>query len=30
DERTNVVASVLEEDFYLLKYIVDGKRFCFK
>ncbi|MGL5357383.1 MAG: DUF871 domain-containing protein [Cetobacterium sp.] len=29
DERTNVVASVLEEDFYLLKYIVDGKRFCF-
>lgn len=29
DERTNVVASVLQEDFYLLKYIVEGKKFCF-
>ncbi|MGL4954995.1 MAG: phospho-sugar glycosidase domain-containing protein, partial [Cetobacterium sp.] len=30
DERTNVVASILQEDLYLLKYIKDGKRFYFK
>ena len=30
DERINVVASVLQEDYYLLKYIVNGKKFYFK
>ena len=29
DERINVVASVLQEDFYLLKYIKSGKKFYF-
>ena len=29
DERINVVASVLQEDVYLLKYIIDGKGFYF-
>ncbi|MGL6167488.1 MAG: MupG family TIM beta-alpha barrel fold protein [Fusobacteriaceae bacterium] len=29
EERTNVVASVLQKDFYLLKYIVEGKKFSF-
>lgn len=30
DTRTNVVASVLQKDFYLLKYINNGKKFCFR
>jgi len=30
DNRTNVVASVLQEDFYLLKYINNGKKFYFR
>ncbi len=29
DNRTNVVASVLQKDFYLLKYIQSGKKFHF-
>ncbi|MGG7142014.1 DUF871 domain-containing protein [Clostridium nigeriense] len=29
DSRTNVVASVLQKDFYLLKYIFSGKKFHF-
>ena len=29
DERTNVVASVLQNKLYLLKYIVGGKKFYF-
>lgn len=30
DNRTNNVASILQEDFYLLKYISNGKKFYFK
>lgn len=29
DPRTNIVASVLQKDFYLLKYICNGKKFHF-
>ncbi|MGL6063627.1 MAG: DUF871 domain-containing protein [Fusobacteriaceae bacterium] len=29
DERTNVVASILQEDIYLLKYMEEGKKFHF-
>jgi uncharacterized protein len=29
DTRTNIVASVLQKDFYLLKYICNGKKFHF-
>lgn len=29
DSRTNVVASILQKDLYLLKYIQGGKKFRF-